>query len=459
MANVKNRPKNAREVALDVLVKVEKEKSYSNLELNEALNRAGLQRNDAGLATELVYGTIQRKLTLDWILNRYVKQGTDKMEHWVRNLLRLSLYQIWYLERIPERAAIHEAVEIAKRRGHQGISGMVNGVLRNIVRQKSEIQFPNNVDPAEGISLEESHPEWMVKRWVAMFGEQTAREICQHNNRPPKVSVRVNSLRMTRDQLMEAMKRDGIEVESSAVYPLGILVQSGGNIGHTRWFKEGFCTIQDESSMLVGQLLSPDPGSRVLDCCAAPGGKTTHLAELMKNEGVIVAADIHPHKLELIRQNKERLGADIIQPTQADAREFNQTFGADKPFDYILLDAPCSGLGVIRRKPDIKWTKSAKEMDEIVSLQRTILESAASQLKPNGKLVYSTCTVEPAENEQMIASFLMEHPEFALDSTADSFLPASVINQAKIEDGMYRILPHWFGSDGFFMARLVKHAE
>jgi 16S rRNA (cytosine967-C5)-methyltransferase len=457
MANIKNRPKNAREVALDVLVKVEKEKSYSNLELNEALNQAQLQRNDAGLVTEIVYGTIQRKLTLDWILDRFLKQGVGKVELWVRNLLRLSLYQIWYLERIPERAAINEAVEIAKRRGHQGISGMVNGVLRNIVRQKSDIQFPSTDDPAKRIALEHSHPEWMVKRWITMFGEQTAEEICLQNNQPPNISLRVNSLRMSRDRLLEAMMRDEMEVEPSNVSPMGILVRSGGNIGQTRWFKEGFCTIQDESSMLVSQLLSPNAGSRVLDCCAAPGGKTTHLAELMQNEGTIMAADIHPHKIELIRQNKERLGVDIIRTIQADARELDKAFNDDESFDFILLDAPCSGLGVIRRKPDIKWSKSASDIDEITSLQKAILHSAATLLKPKGVLVYSTCTIEPSENEQMIADFLIQHPQFSLDPEADSLLASNVVHQSKLENGMYRILPSLFGSDGFFMARLVKH--
>lgn len=272
MERTRKKPKNAREVALDVLVKVEKEKSYSNLELNEALKAADLSRADSGLATELVYGTIQRKLTLDWIIQKFLKQEIGKLEVWVANLLRMSLYQLWYLERVPARAAVHEGVEIAKRRGHKGISGMVNGVLRNIVRQKDEISFPATGNLDEKIALEHSHPEWMVARWLEVFGEEDTTRLCEENNRPPKVSVRANLLRVNRDTLLEGLSRDGIEAEPSAVHSAGIII-NGGNVAATRWFREGFCTIQDESSMLVGQLLSPPPGAKALDCCAAPGGK------------------------------------------------------------------------------------------------------------------------------------------------------------------------------------------
>jgi 16S rRNA (cytosine967-C5)-methyltransferase len=460
MINSKKKPQNARELALDVLIRVEQEKSYSNLELNDALKRSRLESVDAGLATELVYGTIQRKGTLDWILGQFLKQGLSKLETWVLNLLRMSLYQIWFLDRIPERAAIHEGVEIAKKRGHKGISGMVNGVLRNIVRQKSDIRFPENQGANKRIALEHSHPEWMVERWINLFGEHETEEICKQNNIPPKISIRVNTLRMTRDRLLQAMVNEGIEAVPSSIHPAGILIQGGGNIGQSRWFQDGFCTIQDESSMLVGQLLSPKSGSKVLDCCAAPGGKTTHLAELMGNDGTIIAADLHRHKIDLIRSNMDRLGTGIIQPILADARELHKQLNVEGGFDFILLDAPCSGLGVIRRKPDIKWTKTLQDVEAIVHLQEAIIDSAGQLVKPDGVLVYSTCTLDPAENEQIIERFLKKYPEFYLDTEASRLLPESVVQKAAIPNrlGMFRILPHMFGSDGFFMARLVKRS-
>jgi 16S rRNA (cytosine967-C5)-methyltransferase len=460
MAKSPKKPQNARELALDVLIRVDKDKSYSNLELNEALKRSRLEPVNAGLVTELVYGTIQRKATLDWILDQFLKQGISKLEIWVLDLLRMSLYQIWFLDRIPERAAIHEGVEIAKKRGHQGISGMVNGVLRNIVRQKSIIRFPEDQGAVKRIALEHSHPEWMVERWIELFGEQQAEEICKHNNIPPKVAIRVNTLRMTREQLLQAMLNEGIEAEPSPIHPAGIVIQRG-NIAKSRWFQEGFCTIQDESSMLVSQLLAPRAGSKVLDCCAAPGGKTTHLAELMGNDGSIIAADLHRHKIDLIRSNAERLGTGIIRPILLDARELHKKLNEEGGFDFILLDAPCSGLGVIRRKPDIKWTKTVRDINEIVRLQEAIIESAAQLVKPDGALVYSTCTIDPSENEQLIARFLEKHPDFSLDAEAYKLLPEPIVQKAGFADrvGMIRILPHMYGSDGFFMARLVKRAR
>lgn len=450
------RKSSAREVALEVLTHVEEEKSFSNLQLNRALEHHQLEKVEAGLATELVYGTIQRLITIDWILDRFVKQGVNKLDGWVRNLLRMSLYQLRYLDRIPEHAAVHEAVEIAKRRGHSGISGMVNGVLRNVVRQKNTIAFPDNLSDVKRISLTHSHPEWMVSRWIKHYGPETTEAICRINNQPPSISVRVNRLKLTREKLLEKMRAEGLKAEPSSLSPDGIVIEGGiGNIANTPWFKDGQCTIQDESSMLVGAFLSPKAGSKVLDSCAAPGGKTTHLAEIMGNEGEIIATDFHEHKMKLIEFNAKRLGAKIIHPVQADARNLQQKM--DETFDYILVDAPCSGFGVIRRKPDLKWNKTANDLAEISEMQYEILTSAAALCKTGGTIVYSTCTMEPTENELLVERFLKEHPNFHLDTEAAHFLPESVRNQIEIEgkEGMLQILPSHFGTDGFFLARLV----
>lgn len=435
----------AREAALDVLVRIEQDKSYSNLLLNQTLQKYRLERADAGLATEIVYGTIQRLNTIDYFLEPFVAKGLGKLQPWVRSLLRLSFYQLYYLERVPDHAVVNEAVTIAKRRGHQGISGMVNGVLRNVIRRKAELVIPGDLPAERRIALGASHPEWMVRRWVAQFGEQTAERICEANNEPPRVSLRANALVGSRDALVARLQERGLDAEPSAVAPAGVLVRGGGNMALTPEYAAGLFSVQDESSMLVAEWVDPQPGERVLDCCAAPGGKTAHLAEKMQDRGEIIACDIHEHKEKLIREQAERLGLKSIRTLVTDAKELDKRF-AEGSFDRILLDAPCSGLGVIRRKPDMKWGKEERELGEICSVQRAILDAVHPLLKPGGVLVYSTCTIEKAENEDMIRSFLDKHPEFELDPPPHA------------KDASIQIFPFDFGSDGFYIARLCKRA-
>ncbi|CAM2818918.1 16S rRNA (cytosine(967)-C(5))-methyltransferase RsmB [Paenibacillus sediminis] len=432
---VKGTKPTARETALDVLTKVEEEGAYSNLLLNQYLQYAELSKADAGLATELVYGTISRLNTIDYFLDTFVNKGVRKLQPWVRGLLRLSFYQLHYLDRIPAHAAVNEAVNIAKRRGHQGISGMVNGVLRNVLRRKDELVLPDNLPVAKRIALEHSHPEWLVARWIKQYGEETAEEICKANNEPPAVSVRVNTLKTNRDALMEQMTEAGCEVVPSTLSKDGIVVLSGGNMALTNWYKQGLFSIQDESSMLVAERVAPQPGMRVLDCCAAPGGKTTHMAEKMNDEGQIIANDVHPHKKKLIDEQVKRLGLTSVETTVSDALTLAKQY-APQSFDRILLDAPCSGFGVIRRKPDLKWAKTPEDIKDISALQYELLQSVSTLLRPEGVLVYSTCTIEKDENEAIVNRFIEEHPQF----------------KATFE----QILPHQHHSDGFFIARIQK---
>ncbi|MEK3730980.1 16S rRNA (cytosine(967)-C(5))-methyltransferase RsmB [Paenibacillus sp. FSL M8-0334] len=450
----KGRPASPRELALNVLTEVEQEGAYSNLLLNAALQKASLSRADAGLATELVYGTISRLNTLDYFLDKFVNKGVAKLQPWVRALLRLSLYQLMYLDRIPEHAAVSEAVNLAKRRGHQGISGMVNGVLRSVLRQKDELKIPDALPPARRIALRHSHPEWLAERWMLQYGEATAEAICAANNTPPAVSVRVNTTMISRDAMLEELRSHDLTAEPSALSPYGIVVQGGGNMALTEWYREGMISIQDESSMLVAEAVAPEPGMRVLDCCAAPGGKTAHMAELMKDEGEIVANDIHTHKGKLIREQVARLGLDCVTTITGDALELSSRF-EPASFDRILLDAPCSGLGVIRRKPDLKWGKSPEDIAEIAALQRRLLHTAAELLRLGGLLVYSTCTIEPAENEEAVADFLADRADFAL--AEDALGPLSRLREAAlVRGGGIQILPQHFHSDGFYIARLRK---
>lgn len=448
------RPATARETALDVLVRVEQEGAYSNLLLNASLQKAGLSREDAGLATELVYGTISRLNTLDFILEDFVSKGTRKLQPWVRCLLRMSLYQIVYLDRIPPHAAVNEAVNLAKKRGHQGISGMVNGVLRSALRAGELPKLPEALDDAERISLKHSHPLWMVKDWIRQYGQAAAEDICRANNEPPAVSVRVNTTMTTRDKLLEEMRSEGLEAAPSPLSPYGIVVKGGGNLALSSWYRDGVLSIQDESSMLVAEAVAPEPGMTVLDCCSAPGGKTSHMAELMKDRGTVIASDLHEHKVSLVREQAQRLGLESVKAIATDALLLKERY-APMTFDRILLDAPCSGLGVIRRKPDLKWSKSSEDVASISELQRELLESVSGLLKPGGVLVYSTCTIESAENEETVGDFLRRNPQFT-SADRDTPLGGRLRDLLSSDAPGIQILPHHFGSDGFYIAALRR---
>jgi len=434
-ADRRGTPRSARELALDVLTRVETEGAYSNLLLNSALRREPLSPGDAALATELVYGTIQRLNTIDYILSPFLAKSSRQPAPWVRNLLRLSVYQLVFLDRIPPHAAVNEAVTIAGHRGHKGIAGLVNAVLRGVARQGMPA-VPADWPASRAIAIRHSHPEWLVSRWIVQFGEAETRAMCAANNNPPHTSLRVNPLKTTPDALIGLLREQGIEAQRSGLSAAGVVVQGGGNMALTVWYEQGLFSIQDESSMLVAEAVAPEPGMKVLDCCAAPGGKTAHLAELMRDRGKVYAIDIHPHKIKLIEEQARRLGLSCIAAEAGDAAHLTEKFG-DERFDRILVDAPCSGFGVIRRKPDLKWRKSEDDIRAVSRLQLEILSEAGKLLKPGGRLVYSTCTVEREENERVIERFLAGHPEYELE-------------------GARRILPHEYGTDGFFIARLHR---
>ncbi|RLQ95790.1 16S rRNA (cytosine(967)-C(5))-methyltransferase RsmB [Falsibacillus albus] len=443
-----NQKKNVRDAALDVIEAVEKNQSYSNLLLNHAIERNKLEGPDVGLLTEIVYGTIQRKLTLDYYLNPFLK-NRKKLEGWVLNLLRLSLYQIVYLDKIPERAAIYEAVEIAKKRGHKGISSMVNGVLRNLQR-KGIPSMDEIKDPIERISIETSNPYWLTERWVEMFGLDKTMEMCKANLIAPNQTVRVNTTKISRDELVRILNEEGFVVEKSPLLPEAI--QSlRGNVAHSDAYKQGLCTIQDESSMMVAYALQLEDQLNVLDACAAPGGKSTHIAEKLHGTGNVVSLDLHEHKVKLIVQNAKRLGLENIAGHTLDSRKVQEKF-KEGTFDRILVDAPCSGLGVLRRKPDIKYSKKASDIQALQKIQHAILDAVAPLLKKDGILVYSTCTVDQWENEKAVQDFLDSHSDF--EPIALSNLPEPVHPFAN--GHQMQIFPQDFGGDGFYIASVSK---
>lgn len=437
---------NVRDAALSILLAIDKNQAYSNLLLSETIKRHKIEAKDRALLTEITYGTLQYKMTLDYYLDPFIRGSVD---HWVRWLLRLSLYQIHYLTRIPPHAAVNEAVEIAKRRGHQGIASMVNGILRSILRQgvasTDEIK-----DPIERLAIETSHPEWLVQRFVDNYGMEVATEMLQENNVPPVQTVRVNTTKVNVEEAITSLEAEGLTAKKSDMMPECLHV-TNGQPARTKAFQEGLITIQDESSMIPANVLHPNPGMRVLDMCAAPGGKTTHLAEIMNNEGSILATDLHPHKLDLIDHNTDRLGINIVETAPIDGRKAPD-FLQPESFDAILVDAPCSGLGVMRRKPDIKYTKREEDLENLQKIQLALLDAATKVLKIEGKLVYSTCTVDKKENEGTVNAFLTAHPE--MEAIQLESLPTKLAK--KQANGMLQVFPQDFGSDGFFVAAFRK---
>jgi 16S rRNA (cytosine967-C5)-methyltransferase len=441
---------NVRAIAMDSLVAIEKNQSYSNLLLNNTIEKHELSPKDVGLLTELTYGTLQRRMALDYYLEPFVKDN-KKLANWVHHLLRLTLYQMIYLDRIPDRAAIYEAVEIAKSRGHKGIASLVNGVLRSIQREGLP-SMEEVSDPNKRLSLETSHPEWLITRWVNQFGYEKTKEMCEVNLTAPLQTARVNLTKISRDECVAILEEDGFQIEKSPIIPEAIRSLKG-NLASTIAFKYGMFTIQDESSMLAAYALGAKQNEFILDACAAPGGKSTHIAEKMDNTGEVISVDLHQHKVRLINDNAKRLGLENIKTSVSDSRQIQEKFNKES-FDRILLDAPCSGLGVMRRKPDMKYTKTEKDIERLSTIQQDLLMSVSPLLKKDGILVYSTCTVDKEENEYTVKKFLENNPEFEGDLSFKNRMPEAI--QPLITSFDLQIFPHDLGSDGFYIAVLRK---
>lgn len=438
-----------REVALTILEKIEKDQAYSNLLLNQMIKKYDVTGKDTALLTEIVYGTIQRKLTIDYFLSHFL-QKRKKMDLWVQLILRMSVYQMVYLDRVPDHAIIHEAVAISKKRGHKGISGLINGVLRNI--QRNGVPSLESIkDKAERLAIETSHPVWLVKRWVNQYGQEQTRRLCESNLVAPSITARVNCSITNVDDVIEQLKEEGVSAKRGRLSIDSVEVERG-NLVHTNLYKKGLITIQDESSMLVARALSVSANQTVLDSCAAPGGKTTHIAELLQNTGKVISVDLHAHKVKLIDDQVRRLHLSNVETVVSDSRLLHTKYH-EQNFDRILVDAPCTGFGVIRRKPDIKYAKNEEDIYKLAKIQMEILESVAPLLKNGGYLVYSTCTIDRDENESVIKKFIELHPDFK-EEPLQNHLPDKV--GSYIRGGKLQILPHYFDTDGFFIALLRK---
>lgn len=454
----KRKGQDARSLALETLMNILEEGAYANIAVNERLQQSHLKGPDRGFFTELVYGTTRTVNTLDWALAHFLKKDLARFTPAIRNVLRLGAYQLLYLERVPSRAAVHQSVELAKAYGHQGVAALVNGVLRNLLRRQEEVVFPDlEEEPIRHIALKYSHPEWLVDRWVAEFGVEDTIRLCRYNNTSSPLTLRVNTLKTTREELTMKLAARGIEAKESSYAPEGLIVEQWPGLEEVEEFSEGLFLMQDESSMLVAHALKPDQGATVIDACAAPGTKTTHLAQLMENRGEIWAVDVHRHKLGLIQENSRRLGISIIQTRLGDARELLQV--VEQRANYVLVDAPCSGLGVLGRRADARWRKTPEQVAAMPDLQLAILKGGAEAVADGGVLVYSTCSIAPEENQGVISRFLADNPDFRLEDLT-GFLPAVVMRKEDrelVRQGMLQILPQVHGIDGFFMARLRKN--
>ena len=438
-----------RKLALEALYKIDKEEAYSNIVLDELLNknRNVLSNKDINFISELVYGVTTWKLTLDTIIQKYSKIKIKKISPWVINILRMGAYQIVFLDKVPKSAAVNESVNLCKKYGGKSV-GFVNAILRKV--EKSEylelFEIKNDI---EKISKTTSMPEWIVRELNKEFDPEKVNEICENSNLKPKITIRINNLKITKNELKKSLQSKEIEVEDGIIEDF-LYLKNVKNITNLDEYKKGLFTMQDESAGLTALVLNPKEGESILDCCSAPGGKTTYIAELMNNKGNVIAWDLYKHRLDKVQENSKRLGIDIIKTEENDATVLKEEY--IEKFDKILIDAPCLGLGVIKRKPDIKWQRKFEDVEEISKIQEKILNTCSKYLKKGGILVYSTCSIIQSENDKIVEKFLKSE-NFELEE----------INNINIENlenkitkkGIIKLYPSE-NMDGFFISKLIK---
>ncbi len=442
----------AREIALKIIVKIEKDEGYSNLVINEFVkeNRNSLSDKDVAFISEIVYGVITWKITLDEIIKKYSKIKLKKLSIWILNILRISIYQIVFLDKIPKSAAVNEGVNLAKRYGHKASSSFTNAILRKVEKKDYEELFEIE-DYVERISKTTSMPIWIIKELNKNRNIKEVEEICINLNKKPKINIRVNKLKTSIQEVEKILTEEKIQYNKILEeMPEFLEIEKIKDIENNELFKKGYFTVQDVSAGLTVKILSPKPNEIVLDVCSAPGGKTTYIAEMMKNKGKIVAGDIYEHRLNLINENCERLGISIVETKQIDGTIFQEDFY--QKYDKILLDVPCLGIGVIRRKPDIKWQKTEEDVKEIIKVQENILKNCSRYLKPGGELVYSTCSILKEENEDIIEKFLNETDNFKIFDLENE---VKEFKKYVTKKGFLSIKPSE-KNDGFFICKLIK---
>lgn len=438
--------KNARDTALEVLLSVSAANAWSDGSLKRTIAKNGLDSRDAALCSRIAYGVIQNRAYLDYYIDLWCAQPARKLEPLILNILRIGAYQILFMDKVPHRAAVNEAVEMTKRHGRPKASGMVNAVLRKFVTNWLDLPPLPSGSVAETLSVRYSHPLWLVKRLVEILGEEEAEQYLASNNAIVPTTVQTNTMKTEPKKLENALQAAGAEVTPHPWLEGCFEVSGTGDLERMELFRDGMFTVQDAAARLVSTVAQCGEEDNVLDVCSAPGGKSFAIAIDRNDHGKIISCDIHPHKLKLIEKGAERLGLTSITTALADGRE-EHTAWLGKA-DVVVADVPCSGLGIIRKKPDIRY-KKAEELANLPSIQRDILNNASRYVRDGGTLVYSTCTVLPEENEDVVAWFLKNHPEFTLS-------PFELPHPLGKCDGMLTLWPHRHGTDGFFICRMVK---
>lgn len=442
--------KQAREICLQILMKQGNKDLFSNILLNDELSNTELSAQEKAFLTQLYYGVITNKISLDYIIKKLSKVRFDKIATPIQNILRIGLYQIYYLDKIPASAACNESVKLAKKYGNQGSVGFVNAILRNATRIPLEELFSDITDEVSKLSLMYSYQEWMIELFIKEFGLDDTKLLVEESKKVPRQCIRVNTLKISREELILKIQNIGIKAEQGKL-PDILYAESSSELLNSKLFKEGLFTFQDEAAALVAHLASPEEGEKILDICAAPGGKTTHIAGLANDSCEIIAMELYPHRGELIRETARRLGVSSIDIKISDATEFISDFKGY--FDKIIVDVPCSGLGVIRKKPDIKLRTKEEDITEINKTQKEILENAGKYLKSGGTLIYSTCTILKKENEDVVSEFLIRNKDFKI-TTNEEVIPDEW--KSGLKNGMLTLLPHKHGTDGFFICAMMK---
>lgn len=448
------RKKNPRAISLEILNRIEETDRHPDDLLSDSFKRyRHLTPLDRAFLTELTYGVLRWRERLDWIVRRFSKVPFEKIDFEISSILRLGLYQIFFLTRTPASAAVNESVELAKKIRGKGGGGFVNAILRTAIREKEEISYPDmEKDPAFYISIVQSHPLWLIRRWVEELGVRETLRVCEANHRISGLTLRTNTLKMSRGDLIEKLREKGLNPLPSSFSEEGVLLRDPPPTSELPFLKEGLYLIQDEASQLVTSILGPKPGERILDACAAPGGKTTHMAQRMENQGEIHALDLNREKLNRIEEGCRRLGIKIVKTAKGDATR-PLAFFKGLEFDRILADVPCSGFGTLRKNPDLKWRRGEKDIGRLSQLQSSVLKNLSGYVKEGGILVYSTCTVFHEENEDVIEGFLAQHPAFQLDQMVE-VLPEKC--HFLIRNGFFKTFPPRDEMDAFFVARLKK---
>lgn len=436
----------AREAAMLTLAACECQGAWSDGFLKRILRENQLDRRDAALATQLCFGVLQNQMLLDWHLEQFCTMGLKKLEPKVRCNLRIAAYQLLFLDRIPASAAVNEAVDLTRKYcRNPRAAGMVNGILRSMLRQSPLPEGPEGGDPIERLSITYSHPSWLTRQFCDLLGVEGAEALLAADNQQPPMAVQVNTCTATAEKTAQLLREEGVQVELHTWMPDCLLLSGTGNLERLSAYQQGLFYVQDCAARLAVTAAGLEPGQRVLDCCAAPGGKSFAAAMELKGVGKVLSCDIHPHKIKLIEAGCNRLGLDIIRPRLQSATEFCPEWAGQ--FDAVLTDVPCSGLGIIRKKPDIRY-KNPKPLEQLPGVQRKILDNCARYVRPGGVLLYSTCTLLPRENEDVVGGFLAAHPDFALE--------AFTLPQWGLQQGMITFWPHIHDTDGFFIAKLRR---